>query len=214
MRNITFDLATLYGSLYGPPSFPVLLRELPTTARVSSLRFVFTLDTYPVPLHSAVEMLKRVKLAQTNVSLCELQPFSKLQELLIQVRSDDWARFQKLQSVDAWIASKEPKQTEEQPCTPPQESLDWWGIPTLDQLLKKPPEVRTNIHRLRAEYEMVHKTWQEATDVFQKAFPAMAACEILRVEPLADGSSERVRCEPKTHTARGPWQFPYVYLYQ
>lgn len=185
-RSLTFDFATLYSTLYGPPSIPLLLKELSAAARVSAVRFKFALDAHPAPFDSAVEKLERIKLAQTDALLHQLLPFSELQELSIQIRSDEWTRLKEVRSVDAWVASAEHTRTDER-CYPPK--------------LGDPSEVlysaQVKLARLRAEFDLADVSWRKVTSVFEKEFPMMATRRILRVEPLGDGASERERWQPR-----------------
>ena len=214
LRSLTFDLATLYGTLYGPPSIPILLNELSAATRISTIGFIFTLDTYAAPLDSAVEKLERIRLAQTEALLREFLPFSELQDLSIQVRSDEWARLKKHRSVDAWVASVEDRRIDVEPETPP-EPVDAWGDQALEEILHPTP-LQSKLHRLHAEYDTANSTWRRVTGVFQKAFPTMAARNILRVEPLADGLSERARAKQQyrnTHHRERLDTFPYYTLF-
>ncbi|EPS96476.1 hypothetical protein FOMPIDRAFT_1130432 [Fomitopsis schrenkii] len=195
VRSLTFDLATLYGTLYGPPSIPLLLGKLSSAARVSTVRFKFALDSQSTPLTSVVEKLERLRLAQTDALLHALPPFSELQDLLIQVRSNEWVRLKKEPSVEAWFASDKHKWSGEQ-CFVPLKLTEASGRLEVETL---PTSAQSNIHFSHAEFDLANMTWRKVTNVLQGAFPTMAAHKILRVEPLEDESSERERWRPRVY---------------
>ncbi|KZT68934.1 hypothetical protein DAEQUDRAFT_765941 [Daedalea quercina L-15889] len=222
VRSLTFDHATLYGTLYGTPSIPVLLKAI-SASHISTVRFRFTLDKHPGPLDQRVEKLERIKLAQTDDFLHDLQPFGDLQDVLIQVRSDEWSRLAKLHSADEWVTAD----FEHRRVPTPEYLKLRWSLRLIDlsdvpaQSHAREPDLaqgtavsmeRGCIRRSQAEYEKAVETWHRVNDVFKKAFPTMAARKLLRVEPLEDGASERVPSQPRHYQTFHPHERPHHHI--
>ncbi|KAH9918953.1 uncharacterized protein B0H18DRAFT_1122761 [Fomitopsis serialis] len=216
LRNLTFDHTTLFGTLYGPPSIPVLLKEI-SAAHVSTVRFRFMLDNQYTPLEQSVEKLERINLGHADTILDDLQPFHELQDVTVQICSRDWAKLMRLPDADDWIAAdtEQRRVFSEKYCVTSRRPTDLSALrassPERDH--HPDPEVervhreaelsleRGNIRRARSDYEKARDTWDQATSVVQKALPTMASRNMLRIEPLDDAAPERLSSQPRYYNA-------------
>ncbi|TFY54231.1 hypothetical protein EVJ58_g8980 [Rhodofomes roseus] len=227
LRNLTFDHTTLFGTLYGPPSVPVLLKEISAT-QISTVRFRFVLDNQYAPLEQSVEKLERIKLGHTDGLLRDSQPFQSLQGVLVQIRSRDWARLRRLPSADQWIAAdiEQRRVFSDTLSDLPQGIIEDSPPSARDAEREEDKDVEreirehgsnlewNNLKRARADYENTRETWHKAMSVVEKALPTMAASRILRIEPLEDALPERTSSSWSRHHHPHLYEHSHYTLYQ
>ncbi|KAI0945359.1 hypothetical protein AcW1_001602 [Taiwanofungus camphoratus] len=158
IRSLTFDHATLYGSLYGSPSIPALLHHV-NSVEVSAIRFRFALEDNYITLDDNVDKVSRIKLEQTGCKLHSLPAFSALKEVVIEIRSSQWSKLAKLGTASRWVRS---------------------GLEEKPHRLFKEPESDW----IQTDFEKTQETWERAQAVLERELAWFNERHLLTIRPV------------------------------
>jgi len=191
LRALSFDHATIYGTLYGPPSIPVLLR-LVSSRNLRFIGFRFSLDARFTSHVDCLEKVGRIRLAETDRFLNSLQAFANVAEVTVQIRSPEWAKLTRLRTSAEWVRAElddtavkvgKGKTVMRKRCCrfdngeghPHELDPDW---------PKDMDYERALIQRAQTDFEKTVQTWQEAEQAFRRELREVADHKILKIEPI------------------------------
>ncbi|PCH45039.1 hypothetical protein WOLCODRAFT_78000 [Wolfiporia cocos MD-104 SS10] len=194
LQTLVFDCSTLYGTLYGPPSVPVLLQCV-KAKDIASLQFRFALgDGASCDLEDTAQQISRIRLSETSKLLHTLRPFKHLSSVLVHVRLNEWSKCMRIRATE-WVE----RQLEQHrgPLTLPDgtrmSNLEVWALRGFDATRAAEYE-RQFMQTSYRSYDQARQTWRKASNALEQALPLAHAAGILHIEP--------VECEKEPHLNR------------
>lgn len=185
IQTLTFDLATGYGTFYGAPSIPYLLRSV-VAGSVASLRFRFSLDNRHPALDECLEQVGRIRLPELGRQIDILETLADLAEVTVEIRSNEWFRFVQVGSRDQWVALEmEQRRLTNRATHRPRPKSTEGGAESDAEGQKSDSEWgRVARQRVEADYDKTKDTWRKAQATVERALPSLLHQNLLKVSPI------------------------------